>query len=210
MATVLHRNTPNPLTIPEIVGLVVENIDMAPDLLSAACVNNTWNVLALKKLYRGSLNDMQFRTPDIGSINCLLVASRERFARNMSFVRHLLLCPETPTVDDAANPDTRLACFEKCRAIRHREFAEHLLRPRGRGLKSLTIPFEMVDQDWSRISDLLLAPTIEFLAIDNYYCRFLNGTSKYSRGLISPAVSHISGSLFHKRRLIPRGEMLKS
>ncbi|KAL4995361.1 hypothetical protein BDV10DRAFT_174979 [Aspergillus recurvatus] len=24
------------------------------------------------------LNDMQFRTPDIGSLNCLLVASRER------------------------------------------------------------------------------------------------------------------------------------
>jgi hypothetical protein len=50
MATVLHRNTPNPLTIPEILGLVVENIDMVPDLLSAACVNNTWNVVALKKL----------------------------------------------------------------------------------------------------------------------------------------------------------------
>jgi hypothetical protein len=120
---------------------------MVPDLSSCAGVNNIWNVVALKKLYRGSLNDMQFRTPDIGSLNCLLVASRERFARNMSFVRHLLLCPETPTIDEATNPDTRLACFEKCRAMRHREDAEHLLRPRGRGLTSLTIPFEIVDQD---------------------------------------------------------------
>lgn len=191
MATAFHRNTPNPLLIPEIVGLVVDNMHKVPDLLSCAGVNNIWNVVALKKLYRGSLNDMQFRTPDIGSLNCLLVASRERFARNMSFARHLLLCPETPTVDDAVDPNTRLACFEKFRAIRHREDAEHLLRPRGKGPTSLTIPFEMVDQDWSQISDLLLPPTVEFLAIDNYYCRLLMDTSNYSREVIAPAVSPI-------------------
>lgn len=182
------RNTPNPLLIPEIVGLVVDNIHMAPDLLNCACVNSMWNTAALKKLYRGSLNDMQFRTPDIGSLNCLFVASRKRFVRNMSFVRHLLLCPGSPAVDDAARPDTRLACFEKCRAMRHREYAEHLLRPRGSHLASLSIPFEIVDQDWSQISDLLL-PTVEFLAIDNYYCKLLTASASYSRGLTTPTVS---------------------
>jgi hypothetical protein len=99
----------NPLLIPEIVGLVIDHFQLARDLLSCACVNSIWNRAALKKLYRGSLNDMQFRTADIGSLNCLLVASRVRFARNMSFVKHLLLPPEIPTVDDAADPQTRLA-----------------------------------------------------------------------------------------------------
>jgi hypothetical protein len=144
---------------------------------------------ALKKLYKGSLSDMQFRTPDIGSLNCLFMASRERFVRNMSFVRHLLLCPESPAVDDAARPDTQLACFEKCRAMCHREYAEHLLQPRGSGLASLSIPFEIVDQDWSQVSDLLLPPTVEFLAINNYYCKVLTASSSYSRGLATPTVS---------------------
>lgn len=93
MAAVFFPNTRNPLLITEIVGLVVDNIHMVPDLLNCAGVDSIWNVAALKKLYRGSLNGMQFRTPHIGSLNCLLVELRERFARNMSFVRHLL-CPE--------------------------------------------------------------------------------------------------------------------
>jgi hypothetical protein len=109
----------------------------------------------------------------------------------MSFVKHLLLCPETPTIDEAANPDIRLACFEKCRATRRREDAEHLLQPRGKGLTSLTIPFEIVDQDLSQISDLLVTPTVEYLAINNYYCRLLMATSCYSRKLIAPVVSLI-------------------
>ncbi|KAM5447458.1 hypothetical protein MaudCBS49596_005969 [Microsporum audouinii] len=181
MAAISGRSTLNPLLLPEIVGLVVENVPMVPDLLSCACVNSIWNVAALKRLYTGSLNDMQFCTPDIGSLNCLFVASRERFARNMSFVKHLLLSPEAPAIDGAAYPEHRLACFEKCRAMRHRQYAELLLRPKGRGLKSLTIPFEIDGQDWSLISDLLLTPTVEFLAIDNYYCELLTVGSSYSR-----------------------------
>lgn len=78
MVAEFERNTRNPLLIPEIVGLVVNNIHIVPDLLNCACVNSTWNVAALRKLYKGSLNDMQFRTPDIGSLNCLFVASRKR------------------------------------------------------------------------------------------------------------------------------------
>ncbi|KAH6668360.1 hypothetical protein B0J14DRAFT_566891 [Halenospora varia] len=142
LSTSYDRNVSNPLLLPEIVGMVVDNVHMVPDLLSCACVNGTWSVAALKKLYKGSLNDMQFRTPDIGSLNCLFVASRER---NIGFVKHLLLSPESPAIDEAALPDTtRLVCTEKCGALRLRlTSAELLLRPQGEGLASLTIPFEI-------------------------------------------------------------------
>jgi hypothetical protein len=184
MTAITARNTPKPLLLPEIVEYVVDNICMVPDLLSCACVNSLWNVIALKKLYKGSLNDMRYRTPDIGSLNCLFVASRERFTQNMNFVKHLLLAPETPTVDDAAGPEHRLACFEKLRPLRRRLDAELLLRPQGSGIVSLTIPFEIVDQDWSLISDLLASPTIEYLAVDNFYCELLMATSRNSLELI--------------------------
>ncbi|RLL97953.1 hypothetical protein CFD26_106578 [Aspergillus turcosus] len=134
----------NPLLLPEIVASVIDNVYMLPDLLSCACVNRVWNVAALKKLYKGSLHDMRLRTPDIGSLNCLLVSSPKRFARNMSFVKHLLLSPEQPTENN------------------------------GRGLASVAIPGQIKGQDWpDNIPDLLLTPTIEYLAIDKYYCVFL-------------------------------------
>jgi hypothetical protein len=109
--------------------MVVDNIHMVLDLLSCACVNSTWSVVALKRLYKGSLNDMQFRTPNIRSLNCLYMASRERFRRNMGIVKHLLLSLESLAIDDVAYPDTRLLCIEKCRAMRYRQSAELLLRP---------------------------------------------------------------------------------
>ncbi|KAH6719408.1 hypothetical protein BKA61DRAFT_630062 [Leptodontidium sp. MPI-SDFR-AT-0119] len=187
MTTIYDRNVSNPLLLPEIVGMVVDNVHMVPDLLSCACVNGIWSVAALKKLYKGSLNDMQFRTPDIGSLNCLFVASRERFRRNIGFVKHLLLSPESPAIDEAAHPDVRLHCIEKCRAMRHYQSAELLLRPQGEGLASLTIPFEIEGQDWSLISDLLFPRTIKFLAIDDYYCGLLMASSNYSQELITSA-----------------------
>jgi hypothetical protein len=191
MAATLIRNTPNPLLLPEIVEYVVDNICMVPDLLNCACVNSLWNVIALKRLYKGSMNDMRYRTPDIESLNSLLVASRERFTQNMSFVKHLLLAPETPTIDDAARPNTnRLACSVKLRPLRRRLDAERLLRPQGSGLVSLTIPFE-IDQDWSPISDLLLSPTIEYLAVDNFYCEILMASSTKSVEPVTPAVSSV-------------------
>jgi hypothetical protein len=132
---------PNPLLLPEIVGLVVKKVERVSDLSNCARVNKTWYVAALRELYRGSLNDMQFRTPDIGSLNCLLVASQARFSQNMGLVKHLLLSPEVPIVDEGAHPDSRLACIQKCPAIRNRHYAELLLQPKGSGLASLTIPF---------------------------------------------------------------------
>jgi hypothetical protein len=152
----------NPLLLPEIVASVINYVDSVPDLLNCACVNYIWNVAALKKLYKGSLNDMQFRTPDTGSLNCLLVASRERFAQNMSYVKHLLLAPGI---------NAEAICHEKCKALRRRKDADILLRPQGRGLASLAIPFRINGQDWpDNICDLLRTSTIEYLAIDWDYC----------------------------------------
>ena len=41
-------------------------------------------------------------------------------------------------------------------------YAELLFQPPGRNLTSLTILFEIVDQDWSFISDLLLTLTVDY------------------------------------------------
>lgn len=160
----------SPLLLPEIVGLVLDYVDLLPDLLSCACVNRIWNELALKKLYQGSLTDLRYCTPDIGSLNGLFIASRERFARNMSFVRHLLLSSDRLWPVKYDESACRLACTERIRSLRHRQDAEVLLRPRSRCLVSLMMPFPILGQDWSSISDLLLSQTVRFLAIDILYC----------------------------------------
>ncbi|KAE8553410.1 hypothetical protein EYB25_004792 [Talaromyces marneffei] len=141
---------------------------------------------------------MQFRTPDIGSLNCLLVASRVRFAQNMGLVKHLLLSPEVPAVDEAAHPDSRLACLEKCRAIRNRQYAELLLRPKGSGLASLTIPFQTIEQDWSHISDLLLRLHVEFLAIDIYYCQVMMANAHSFHGPTNPTFSKLKALIIYR------------
>lgn len=102
-------------------------------------------------------------------------------------MKHLLLSPETAAIDEAANHHTRLACFKKPRALRHRKHAEILFRPQERGLTSLTILFENIDQNWSFISSLLLPATGEYLAIDNIYCQALMTHS--GQDLVSPLVS---------------------
>ncbi|KAF7183290.1 hypothetical protein CNMCM7691_003203 [Aspergillus felis] len=185
MAAIHRRNMPNPLLLPEIVASVIDNVHLVPDILNCACVNRMWSVAALKKLYKGSLNDMQFRTPDIGSLNCLFVASRERFARNMSFAKHLLLSTDAIAFDPTGRTVT--TCYEKCRALRHRKYANLLLQPQGSGLTSLVIPLEIKNQDWSIISDLLLTPTIEFLAINRYYCGLVMDSPGYLQEPITPA-----------------------
>lgn len=118
IAAIINLDIRNPLLLPEIVGLVIDNVQMLPDLLNYAYINSVWNAEALRKLYVGSINNIQFRTPNIRSLNSLFVASRARFARNMTFVKYLLLSPEIPAIDESANPLTRLACFEKYRALR--------------------------------------------------------------------------------------------
>ena len=136
-------------------------------------MNSTWNIPALEKLYRGSMNDLRYRTPDIGSLNSLFVASRKRFARNMQFVRHLTIAPENTARDVTSSPSRRAVCVEKCRPLRDRSSAELLLRP-GEGPISIAIPFELTNQDLSPLSDLLLHPGLKFLTIDHIYCELLD------------------------------------
>jgi hypothetical protein len=202
----------NPLLLPEIVELVMDHIDTVPDLLNCACVNNLWNVRALKRLYKGSLNDMRYRTPNVGSLNCLFVASRERFVQNMGFVKHLLLHPEKPLTRGAESGFATLVCGESCRPLRYRRYAEALLRPEGGarsgggggGLVSLTIPFVIVNQDWMPISDLLISPSLEFLAINDYYCvRVILGCTNTSGSsinseLLREKLSHLKAlTIYH-------------
>ncbi|PLB47593.1 hypothetical protein P170DRAFT_510410 [Aspergillus steynii IBT 23096] len=152
----------------EVVGLVIDNVDSVPDLLNCACVNSIWNSEALKKLYEGSIHDMRFRTPDIGSLNCLFVASRKRFWRNMSFVKHLLISPASHTVYYAHLPKS--GHFENCRALRHPQDTENLLQPPGKGLTSFAIPFDIARPYTSDVEHLFLPPTVEFLAIAAVFC----------------------------------------
>lgn len=158
------------LSQPELIGLIFEKVDSVRDLLNCACVNQTWNCEALRKLYHGSLHDRQFCSPDIGSLNCLLTADRGRFARNMSFAKHLLICPDALTIDEAARSVRRLACTEKFRALRRRSDAELLFQTETKRLQSITIPVELIDQSLFGLSDLLLSDNVKYLAIDITYC----------------------------------------
>ena len=83
---------------------------------------------------------MRFRTPEIGWLNSLFIASRERFARNAGLIKHLTIAPET-----VEREDSKYVCLEKCRLLCDRRSAELLLRPRGKGPTSLAILFELVE-----------------------------------------------------------------
>lgn len=169
MPVTFDQSSSNPLVIPELVSRIISYVDAPIDLLHCSCVNSVWSIPALQKLYRGSMNDMRFRTPEIGWLNSLFIASRERFARNVGFIKHLTIAPET-----IATEDLRGVCLEKCRPLRDRRSAELLLRPRGNGPTSLAIPFELVEQDLSPLCDLIIHPDLKFLTIDHVYCNLLN------------------------------------
>ena len=169
MPVTYDQSPSNPLVIPELVGRIISYVDAPVDLLRCACINSVWSTPALQKLYRGSMNDMRFRTPEIGWLNSLFVASRERFARNAGFIKHLTIAPES-----IATEDVRFVCLEKCRLLRDRRSAELLLRPRGKGPTSLAIPLELDEEDLSHLCDLLIHPDLEFLFIDHVYCDLLH------------------------------------
>ncbi|KAF5137274.1 hypothetical protein E5D57_001051 [Metarhizium anisopliae] len=159
-------------SMPEIVQNIIRNVDNLPDVLNCACVNRIWHVEALRRLYEGSIHDMRFRTPDTSSLNYLFESSRERFTQNMKFVKHLLVCPETPGDDSSSSRHDQAAGFETGHAARLPAPAL-LPQPRGRRPTSLVIPFELMRQDWPLLADLLPAPTVEFLAINHGYCQLV-------------------------------------
>ena len=184
MPVIYDQSSSNPLVIPELVGRVISYVDAPVDLLQCACINSMWSTPALQKLYGGSMNDMRFRTPEIGWLNSLFIASRERFARNVGFIKHLTIAPES-----IATEDLKFVCLEKCRLLRDRRNAELLLRPRGKGPPSLAIPFELVEHDLSSLCDLIIHPDLKFLTIDHVYCDLLHFGSGALREHTSLTVS---------------------
>lgn len=181
----------NPLVIPELASRIISYVDAPVDLLQCSCINSMWSTPALRKLYRGSMNDMRFRTPEIGWLNSLFVASRERFARNVGFIKHLTIAPE-----GIATEDSKFVCLEKCHLLRDRWSAEPLLRPRGMGPTSLAIPFELVEHSLSPLCDLIIHPNLKFLTIDQVYCDLLYFDSGALHKHTSLSVSSAQKSLF--------------
>lgn len=190
--------------IPELVSRIISYVDAPIDILHCSCVNSVWSIPALQELYRGSMNDMRFRTPEIGWLNSLFIASRERFARNVGFIKHLTIAPET-----IATEDLRFVCLEKCRLLRDRRSAELLLQPRGKGPTSLAIPLELVEQDLSPLSDLMIHPDLKFLTIDHVYCNLLHFDSGALHEHTSLSVSP-SRTAFFPSSLTRLEETLKS
>lgn len=160
----------------ELVSIIISHVDAPIDLLHCACVNRIWNELAMRRLYRGSMHDKRFRTPDVGWLNSLYVASPERFTRNVRFIKHLLIAHGE---NGAAN-----------RLFHDRQRAELLLRPNEKGPTSLAIPFEF-DHDIYHLRDLIFHPDLKFLTIDLVYCRQL-----MSYDSISPSVSPLGEAWF--------------
>ncbi|RDW92994.1 uncharacterized protein DSM5745_00316 [Aspergillus mulundensis] len=163
----------HPLLLPEIVSNVLENVRMR-DLASCAQVNRTWSTIALKRMYEGSTWDMQFRTPDIISLNCLYVASRERFARHMGNVKHLLIAPENTVDKREVGLPKKLVALEEFRPMRDPEYAKSLFRSHNPRVKSLMVPFGIYGWRKRDFMDVFLTPSVEFLAIDDEFCRFLD------------------------------------
>ncbi|RDW92993.1 uncharacterized protein DSM5745_00315 [Aspergillus mulundensis] len=168
--------TRNPLLLPEIICNVLSRLGPR-ELLQCACLNTTWNTLALPKLYEGTMYDMQFRTPDITSLNCLHVSSPERFARNLNFVKHLLIAPECPVRKQTFQAPSRIESLEYLRFLVRPDYAKRLLA-NCRGFKSLMIPFGIKAKHKATIYfELMLTESVEFLAIDDSYCRTLASVS---------------------------------
>ena len=168
------RSFPNPLALPELISRVIGHVEPPASLVNCACVNRAWNVAALRRLYRGSLNDMRYRTPDISSLSSLYVASRERFTQNMQFVRHLTIKPNKFSREVVGRGAFKYVTVEECRILRDRRLAELLLRPMGKGITSLAIPFELEEQDLRPLSDLILQPNLKSLTVDQFYCSKLD------------------------------------
>lgn len=164
------RSPRNPLQIPEIIALVIDHVCLVPDLLSCACVNSKWHGPALARLYEGSLYDMQFRTPDIPALNCLYTASLQTFDHNLGCIKHFNLVPEGTT---SGNPDEpqRITGLDTFRPMRRPRAAADLSRVLNK-CKSLTIPYgTQFSHSPPQYLDALLSHSVEYLAIDDSYCR---------------------------------------
>lgn len=171
----------HPLAFPEVVDHVFDNVPHIPDLWNCACVNSTWFELAIRRLYRGSLYDMQFCTPEINALNCIYTASRDRFRKYMSHVRHFVLAPEMTAPSRYC---TMPQCLERFRPLLDSDYAQSVFQVEARNMSSLVIPADMSMSPVQRGEMPLFAsncwagvfftPRIQYLAVDFSCCMDLS------------------------------------
>ena len=176
-----ESDRPNPLAIPELISLVIDYVDAPSDLMNCSRVNSVWSAPALEKLYRGSVSDIRYRTPDIKELNSLYSASPEHFAEIFRSIKHITIAPRTPATIEIGNNDPmpidyrnerRYVCDEECDILDDDTAVRSLLQPRGKGPTSLAIPFAFMKMKHglSFLSDLIFQPDLKFLTLDRSYC----------------------------------------
>ena len=173
---------------PELVSRVISFVDRPIDLLHCSMVNSMWTEPALRMLYRGSLNDMRFCTPDLESLNSLLVRSHRNFTRNMGYVKHMTIAAKrlVGTCEDYENAQKKtrdILCGQT-----GAELLSHLKR---RKVESLAIPIELVYEDVPHLRDVILHPDLRFLLIDHKYCSLLSSGLRSVKGHSPLPVSHL-------------------
>lgn len=186
-----------PLVLPELLSCVISFVDRPVDLLHCSMVNSMWTEPALQMLYRGSLNDMRFCTPDLDFLNSLFIRSERNFARNIGFVKHMTIAAKRPVgtcIDDAeAEKKTRdILCGHTGVGL--------LLHLKRRRIESLAIPNKLVHEDISTLRDMVLHPDLRSLTIDHRYCSLLSSGLRTVKGQSPLSVSqsrmHIHLSFF--------------
>ncbi|KAJ6781902.1 hypothetical protein PWT90_09850 [Aphanocladium album] len=123
---------------------------------------------------------MNLRSPSIDNLNHLLVASPERFGFSMGCVKHLLLRPYAPCAVQTFT-DGDYVCCQKFQALCRREYAKLMFSSLKTHLSSITIPFEIMNENLKHAADLLLQTAIQFLAIDISYCQLLADCPLFSQ-----------------------------
>lgn len=180
--------SPEMFAIGEILQKILEEIDDPPQLVHCACVNHQWYQLAMRKLYRGSEHNFKLRTPDIESLNSLYIASRTRFAENISNVKHLVLSSDPLAIKSEYAQIPMYgrylpkASAWKLSPLSHGN-SEFFQKLGGTSLHSLAIPFVTIGQDLYGAFTHVVASSIESLTIDVAYCTdLLRCYSLYTQG----------------------------
>ncbi|RDW92995.1 F-box protein [Aspergillus mulundensis] len=150
----------------EILEMVFEYLNVR-DLGNCVQANPAWNTVASRKMYRGSLQHQELRTPDISSLNAMSEAFPARFTQNMSLVEHLLVSPKEKYLREE---DRKWIARESFHVLRELRLAQSVSR-----VRSLSMPYEPASPADSQLyTSVLVTPKIEFLAIDDSFCSYLD------------------------------------
>ena len=133
----------------------MEHIKTPADLVRCGCVSKTWQPPALKALWRGSINDMRFRTPEIPLLHDHSLASRKRFDAYLQHADHLTIS----YIPNNSGDDTRLSAGESvsCPIV---------IEPGKGSLTSLAIPCDLIDPGRC-IGKIIRGSRIKVLRVDH-------------------------------------------